>query len=197
MSRKPARKPAKKSSVQLRAAQAAFYLAALEGDLESAENALFGLAWDEVELALRRGAIKELRCDNSLRFEVGNVELGEIILSIALATVRFCVTHWRDGIETLAVNAMRDAKIAEQRTENGELLAAEGRAAKKTADDRRANRICKLYRRIRERHPAGKRGNGATLEAVSRQFGPLPGRDKPITVHAIRKALKRCGVPCR
>jgi hypothetical protein len=193
LKRKPARKPAKKSSVQLRAGRAEAYLAALEDDLESAENALFDLAWGEVILALRRGAIEAHRCDNSRRFEVGEAELRALALSIALATMRFCVAHWRDGIETLAMIAMRDAKIAEQRRDGGESLAEEGRAALKPENDARADRICNLYRRIRPTSPT----NGAAIEAVSRQFGPLPGKEKPITVQAIRKILKRRGVPCR
>ncbi len=168
-------------------------MAALEDDLESAENALFDLAWGEVILALRRGAIEAHRCDNSRRFEVGEAELRALALSIALATMRFCVAHWRDGIETLAMIAMRDAKIAEQRRDGGESLAEEGRAALKPENDARADRICNLYRRIRPTSPT----NGAAIEAVSRQFGPLPGKEKPITVQAIRKILKRRGVPCR
>lgn len=194
MKRKPARKPAKKSSVQLRAGQAEAYLAALEDDLESAENALFDLAWGEVILALRRGAIEAIRCDNSRRFEVGEAELRALALSIALATMRFCVAHWRDGIETLAMIAVRDAKIAEQRRDNGQTLAEEGRAARKPRTDRRADRICTLYRRIR---PVS-RTNGEALAEVARQFGPAaPDRKSDITVQAIRKILKRCGVLCR
>lgn len=95
------------------------------------------------------------------------------------------------------VQLERDGALVDQRHENGLMLAEEGRAARKQKTDRQADRVCKLYRRIRDKHPPGKRGNGAALQAVSHQFGSLPGKDKPITVQAIRKILKRCGVPCR
>lgn len=88
-------------------------------------------------------------------------------------------------------------KLLEQRRENCELLAPEGRAAKKPDDEARADRVCKLYRRIRPSHPSGKRGNGAAVADVARQIGPLFDRKKPITVQAVRKILKRRGVPCR
>jgi hypothetical protein len=195
--RKPARKPAKKSSVQLRAGRAEAYLAALEDDLESAENALFDLAWGEVILALRRGAIEALRCDNSRRFEVAEAELRALALSIALATMRFCVAHWRDGIETLAMVAIRDAKIAEQRRDGGESLAEEGRAARKAKTDRHAAQVCQIYNRVRPSFPPGRAGNGAALAEVSRRADPSPGYEKPMTKQGIRKLLKRCGVPCR
>lgn len=87
----------------------------------------------------------------------------------------------------------RDFSVFEQRRDGGESLAEEGRAAKKLKDEARADRVCKLYRRLRPAH----RSNGATLEAVSRQLEPLSGRDKPITVRAIRNILKKRGVPCR
>ena len=172
-------------------------MAVLEDDLESAENALFDLAWDEVILALRRGAIEAHRCDNSRRFEVGEAELRALALSIALATMRFCVVHWRDGIETLAMIAMRDAKIAEQRRENGQILYAEGQAArsKKRAENDRI--LCKLYRSVRGSFGSGGKENTAALDVVRERHRRQTKRDRPVDRKTVRNALKRCGVPCR
>lgn len=107
------------------------------------------------------------------------------------------ILEWMIRIAWVVAQAERDDAVSKQRHENGQLLAEEGRAARKQKTDRQAERVCKLYRRIRNQHPPGRRGNGAALQAVSDQFGSLPGKDKPITVQAIRKILKRCGVSCR
>lgn len=107
------------------------------------------------------------------------------------------ILEWMIRIAWVVSQAERDDALSKQRQENGQILAEEGRAARKQKTDRQAERVCKLYRKIRNQHPAGRRGNGAALQAVSDQFGSLPGKDKPITVQAIRKILKRCGVSCR
>jgi len=104
---------------------------------------------------------------------------------------------FRDLLEEHAKKLQQAISLLRQRRENGALLAEEGRAARKPATDQRAERICRLYKRIRPRHPAGRKGNGVALAAVATQFGPLPGHDTPITVKAVRLILKRCGVPCR
>jgi hypothetical protein len=107
------------------------------------------------------------------------------------------ILEWMIRIAWVVSQAERDDALSKQRNENGQLLAVEGRAARKQKTDRQAERVCKLYNRIRCQHPPGRRGNGLTLQAVSHQFGPLPSKDQPITVQAIRKILKRCGVSCR
>lgn len=104
---------------------------------------------------------------------------------------------WLIRLAGMVVKWERDDALAKQRSENGQILAEEGRAARKQKTDRQAERVCKLYRRIRNQHPPGKRGNGAALQAVSQCFGSLPGKNKPITVQAIRKILKRSRIPCR
>lgn len=123
--------------------------------------------------------------------------LRNLVEKIAAAAFKVAADRYRPEIAALVARLERQTRLLEQRRENGQILAEEGRAARKRKTDRQADRVCKLYRRIRERHPPGKRGNGAALEAVSRQLDPLPGRDKPITVRAIRNILKRRGVPCR
>ena len=123
--------------------------------------------------------------------------LRELVEEIAAAAFHAAADRYRPEIAALVARLERQTLLLEQRRENGQILAEEGRAARKVKTDRQADRICKLYRRIRDRHPPGRRGNGAALEAVSRQFGSLPGKDKPITVQAIRKILKRCGESCR
>ncbi len=119
--------------------------------------------------------------------------LRELVDEIAAAAFKIAAARYRSEIAALVARLERQTLLLEQRRDNGESLAEEGRAAKKQNDDARADRVCKLYRRVRPAH----RTNGAALEAVSRQFGPLPGKGKPITVQAIRKILKRRGVPCR
>lgn len=107
------------------------------------------------------------------------------------------ILAWMIRIAWVVAQAERDNALSKQRQENGQILAEEGRSARKQKTDRQAERVCKLYRKIRNQHPPGRRGNGAALQAVSDQFGSIPGKDKPITVQAIRKILKRCGVSCR
>lgn len=118
--------------------------------------------------------------------------LRKLVEEIAIEAFRIAADRYRPEIAALVARCEKQTRLLEQRRDNGESLAEEGRAARKLLADRRADRVCKLYRRIRPT----SRTNGAALAAVSRQFGPLPGRDKPITVKAIRKILKRCGVPC-
>jgi hypothetical protein len=119
--------------------------------------------------------------------------LVDLVERVVRAGFEAAVKRYRSEVADLVARLERQTRILEERRDNGQSLAEEGRAARKPITDRRADRICKLYRRIRPT----SRTNGAALEAVARQFGSLPGRDKPITVQAIRKILKRCGVPCR
>lgn len=123
--------------------------------------------------------------------------LRELIEQIAAMAFRVAADRYRQEIAALVARLEKQTRLLEQRRENCELLAPEGRAAKKPDDDARADRVCKLYRRIRPMHPSGGRGNGAAVADVARQIGPLFGREKPITVQAVRKILKRRGVPCR
>jgi len=123
--------------------------------------------------------------------------LRDLVEQIAVAAFKVAADRYRPEIAALVARLERQAEVLEQRRENGELVAEEGRAALKEENDARADRVCKLYRRIRPMHPSGKRGNGAAVAAVAREIGPLFGREKPITVQAVRKILKRRGVPCR
>jgi len=99
--------------------------------------------------------------------------------------------------EAFVLEARRVIRQREDRRENGEILAAEGREKRKPKTDARTKRLCSLYKRLRPQYPMGRQGNGLTLKAVSREFGKLPEKDKAITVQAIRKALKRGGIDCR
>lgn len=119
--------------------------------------------------------------------------LRDLVETIAAAAFKVAADRYRPEIAALVARLERQTRLLEQRRDGGESLAEEGRAAKKLKDDARADRVCKLYRRLRPAH----RSNGATLEAVSRQLEPLSGREKPITVRAIRNILKKRGVPCR
>lgn len=123
--------------------------------------------------------------------------LRGLVEQIAAAAFKVAADRYRPEIAALVARLERQAEVLEQRRENGELVAEEGRAALKEENDARADRVCKLYRRIRPSHPSGKRGNGAAVAEVARQIGPLFDRKKPITVQAVRKILKRRGVPCR
>jgi hypothetical protein len=91
----------------------------------------------------------------------------------------------------------RDGRILEQRRENGEMLAEDSRAKRKPITDKRTADLCRLYQKLRKSFDAGGRGNGAALREVCRRYGSLPGREKQITVQAVRDALKRGGVVCK
>ena len=123
--------------------------------------------------------------------------LRNLVEEIAAEAFRIAADRYRPEIAALVARLERQNLLLEQRRDGGESLAEEGRAALKPENDARADRVCKLYCRIRLAHPPGKRHNGAALKEVSRQFGPLRDRREPITVQAIRKILKRCGIPCR
>lgn len=123
--------------------------------------------------------------------------LRELVDEIAAAAFKVAADRYRSEIAALVARLERQTLLLEQRRDNGESLAEEGRAALKAENDARADRVCKLYRRVRPMHPAGKRGNGAAVAEVARQIGPLFDRKKPITTTAVRNILKRRGVPCR
>lgn len=91
----------------------------------------------------------------------------------------------------------RDFQQIDQRHENGQILAAEGREARKVRTAERAAGICRIYQRVRPSYPEGRAGNGAALAAVAEQYGSAGDRRTPITKQAIRKILKRSGIPCR
>jgi hypothetical protein len=83
------------------------------------------------------------------------------------------------------------AAFLEQRRENGELLAAEGRAVKAENDKERAAMVCKLYKAVRPSFPEGRKGNGPAHRTVAGRFEQRTG--KSITVRAVREILKRSG----
>lgn len=120
--------------------------------------------------------------------------LVELVEEVVRAGFEAAVERYRGEVADLVARLERQTRILEERRDNGQSLAEEGRAARKPNDDRRADRVCKLYRRIR---PVS-RTNGEALAEVARQHGPAtPNRKSDISEEAIRKILKRCGVPCR
>lgn len=123
--------------------------------------------------------------------------LVDLVERVVRAGFEAAVERYRHEVADLVARLERQTLLLEQRRDGGESLAEEGRAALKPENDARADRVCKLYRRIRPSHPPGKRGNGAALKEVSDQFGPLRDERKPINVKTIREILKRRGVPCR
>ena len=123
--------------------------------------------------------------------------LHDLVEQTAAVGFRLGVERYRTEIAALVARLEKQIRLVEQRRENGEFLAEEGRAALQAEADHRADEVCQIYTRIREQHPPGRLGNGAALAEVSRRFGRLPNRDKPITVQAIRKILKRRGISCR
>jgi hypothetical protein len=123
--------------------------------------------------------------------------LSELVKNIAEAAFKVAAKRYRAEIESLIARLDKQTRLLEQRREGGEILAAEGREKRKVKTDARTTRLCKLYKRLRSQHPAGRQGNGLTLSEVAREFGSLPDKHKPITVQAIRKALKRGGIDCR
>jgi hypothetical protein len=100
-------------------------------------------------------------------------------------------------VADLVARLERQNRILEERRDNGQSLAEEGRAARKSQTDRHAEKVCRIYKRIRPSFPPGRAGNGAALAEVSRRASSSPGYEKPMTKQGIRKLLRRCGVPCR
>ena len=124
--------------------------------------------------------------------------LESLVEEAVRAGFEAAVQRYRSEVADLVAQLERQTRLLEQRRENGQILAPEGRAARKPKTDTRAAEICRLYKRVRRSHAPGRTGNGETLAEVARQFGPAaPDRESDITTTAIRKILKRCGVPCR
>lgn len=83
-------------------------------------------------------------------------------------------------------------RLLADQTENGEILAAEGRAVKAENDKRRAALICKLYRSVRLGFPPGRRGNGPANRRVAERYEMQTG--EPIHERTVRDTVKRAGL---
>ena len=83
-------------------------------------------------------------------------------------------------------------RLLADQTENGEILAAEGRAVKAENDKRRAALICKLYRSVRPGFPPGRRGNGPANRRVAERYEMQTG--EPIHERTVRDTVKRAGL---
>jgi hypothetical protein len=123
--------------------------------------------------------------------------LESLVEEVIRAGFEAAVERYRSEVADLVARLERQTRILEERRENGQILAAEGRAARKPKTDRHAEKVCRIYKRVRPSFPPGRAGNGAALVEVSRRAGPSPGYEKPMTKTGIRKLLGRCGVPCR
>jgi hypothetical protein len=86
--------------------------------------------------------------------------------------------------------------VAQQRRENGETLASEGTAANAARARQTTTQVCRLYRIIRPAFPTGRAGNGDAIREVASRHQHSSGREKPLTVQAIRNILKRGGTKC-
>lgn len=107
------------------------------------------------------------------------------------------MSRYKDAVAERMQELKKLASTRKQRQENGQLLAAEGREKRKAIATRRAATICRLYKKYRHTYPSGRAGNAKTLRKVCRLHGPLPGKDNPITVQAVRAILKKSGIRCR
>jgi hypothetical protein len=123
--------------------------------------------------------------------------LVDLVERVVKAGFEAAVERYRSEVADLVARLERQTRILEERRDNGQSLAEEGRAARKTKTDRHAEKVCRIYKRVRPSFPSGPKGNGAALADVSRRAGPSPGFEKPMTKQGIRKILKRCGIPCR
>jgi hypothetical protein len=123
--------------------------------------------------------------------------LGELVEKIAEAAFKVAAKRYRAEIESLIARLDKQTRLLEQRRENGEILAEEGRKKRKPITDKRTADICRRYVKVRKAFATGSRGNGSALREVCRRVGSLPGRDNQITVQAVRDALKRGGVVCK
>jgi len=123
--------------------------------------------------------------------------LVDLVERVVKAGFEAAVERYRSEVADLVARLERQTRILEERRDNGQSLAEEGRAARKTKTDRHAEKVRRIYKRVRPSFPSGPKGNGAALADVSRRAGPSPGFEKPMTKQGIRKILKRCGIPCR
>ena len=123
--------------------------------------------------------------------------LVDLVERVIRAGFEAAVERYRSEVTDLVARLERQTRILEERRDNGQSLAEEGRAARKTKTDRHAEKVCRIYKRVRPSFPSGPKGNGAALADVSRSAGPSPGFEKPMTKQGIRKILQRCGIPCR
>lgn len=89
----------------------------------------------------------------------------------------------------------RQFQIAVAKSDNGKMLAPEGRETRQKQSSELAERVVKIYRRVRRSMPTGRKGNGRAIAEVCDQIGALPGKDKPITSQWVREILKRKGQP--
>jgi hypothetical protein len=123
--------------------------------------------------------------------------LKNLVERVVRAGFEAAVNRYRSEVADLVARLERQTRILEERRDNGQSLAEEGRAARKSQTDRHAEKVCRIYKRIRPSFPPGRAGNGAALAEVSRRASSSPGYEKPMTKQGIRKLLRRCGVPCR
>ena len=89
----------------------------------------------------------------------------------------------------------RQFQVAVAKSDNGKMLAPEGREIRQKQSSELAERVVKIYRRVRRSMPTGRKGNGRAIAEVCDQIGSLPGKDKPITSQWVRKLLKSKGQP--
>jgi hypothetical protein len=82
-------------------------------------------------------------------------------------------------------------RLAEQE-ENGEMLAAEGRAAKAVNDRRRADLIRRLYKSVRPSFPDGRKGNGLAHRAVAERYETQT--DESVSERTVRDTVNKAGL---
>jgi len=121
-------------------------------------------------------------------------DLQYLLLKAAQEGVKAMASHFRGTLEKSLCEYKKRLESLRDRTEHGEMLAAEGRNALDRENARRADRICRLYQRIRSGYAPGRAGNGQAIEAVRQRIGPIHGRDKPIDKTAVRRVLKNAGL---
>jgi hypothetical protein len=89
-------------------------------------------------------------------------------------------------------NVPEAVALLEQRKEHGELLAAEGRAAKAVIDRDRADLICRIYTAIRPSFPDGRKGNGLAHRAVAERYEMRTRQT--VSERTVRDTVKKAGL---
>jgi hypothetical protein len=106
----------------------------------------------------------------------------------ARAGFMFALLRYADELK----HAPEVASILEQWRENGEILAAEGRAAKAENDKRRAAIVCKMYRSVRPAHPPGRKGNGEACRVVADRYESQ--ERESIDPKTVRETAQKAGI---
>jgi hypothetical protein len=122
--------------------------------------------------------------------------LVDLVERVVQAGFEAAVERYRSEVADLVARLQRKIRIREERRDNGESLAEEGRAVRSQNTSANDRILCTLYRSVRESFPSGGKGNTAAIDVVRQRHQRKTSRDRPVDRKTVRNALRRAGVPC-